>query len=217
MRARLTVVFLFCLFIPTLALAGPIRLNFSGTWSFFDPQFDNPDFWNAMNASGVFQNSPLSLSLFVNDVDTDPDPNINTYQVSGGQVTVGNVNLAVQPGNLTFSFSQMLMIAQLSGPAAQSYFPSFFQFGNSSVQGFHPPTGLSSAMAGLQTIPSYMFVGYRSPVCGLCLGTSAPVLTSVQAVPEPSALIVIITGIASLFVFNGRRRLALRRVPAPRN
>lgn len=222
MRARLTVGFLICLFVPTLAAAGPIRLNFSGNWAFFDPQFDNPNFWSAMNASGVFESSLVSMSLLVDGTDNNVDPSISSFQVFSGTVAVGNVHVQLQPtSDLQFSGTStqwgVSLFGKPTGPLVGSYQPSYFQFSNFGSPGALP-VDLMSAATLLQNYSSTMFLGYTQPlVCGLCLGTSEMTLTSVQSVPEPSAALIMLGGVVTLFLLSRRRKLAYHRLPTRGN
>ena len=172
---------------PTTSAAAPVRLEFAGSWKFYDGFFESPvvaDFWNAMNESGVFQDSPLTLSLLVNDRDLDPDPTRGLYLVTGS-VRVGALNLRLQPTYLEVRSGEMILVGTLVGPPAGSYAPFFFQFGNDSV----PAAGddLLSAVAELDPYRSFLFVGYQSAVCGICLGFSQPILTKMEAYPRPRA------------------------------
>jgi hypothetical protein len=190
MRVRLlgfAIVLAAGLLTPRTSAAAPVRLEFAGSWRFYDGFFESPvaaDFWNAMNESGVFQGSPLILSLLVHDRDLDPDPTRGLYMVTGS-VHVGAVNLRLQPTYLEVRSGDIILVGSLVGPRAGSYTPFFFQFGNDSapVAG----DGLISAVAELDANRSFLFVGYQSAVCGICLGFSQPILTRMEVHPSPRA------------------------------
>jgi hypothetical protein len=199
-------------FVPTPSLAAPIRLEFTGSWQFFDPQIDSPDFWSAMNAAGVVQGSPLTLSMLVNDTDTNSDPTRGRYQIRGGEIQFGNVLLALQPSVLDVAPSDIRVLgSSLSGPSAGAYSPFYWQFTNDNSSA-RVSDDLVSVLSDLQVSPSFLFVGYRAPMqCGICLGIAPQLtLTRVNVVPEPASVALILSG---LFVFVVRYRRSL--LPRP--
>jgi hypothetical protein len=202
-----TAVVVASLLTPIHVSAAPIRLEFSGTWQFFDPQTDAPDFWSAMNASGVFQGSPLTLSLLLSDVDTNADPTRGRYQVHGGEVQFGNALLALQPSVLEVSASDIRVLgSSLGGPAAGAYSPFYWQFTNDHASN-RVSDDLLSAIGDLQAFPSFLFVGYRAgpTQCGICLGIAPQLtLTRVDVVPEPASAALLLTG-ALVFLVRWRR------------
>jgi len=214
MRIRvlpLLVVLVGSLSAPAVSVAAPFLLQFSGNWQFYDPQFDQPEFHSAMNGSGVFEGSPVTLWLLINDGDTNPDPGVGTYSIRGS-IDVGSTHLALSPEHLSFypGSGELNGWGQLSGPRADGFQPFFWQFQSGPSNPLPGVTDdFSSLIQFFQSARSYnaFYIGYRDGPnnCGLCLGTFNPVLTKVEAqpVPELGPLPLMLTG---FFALAARRR-----------
>jgi hypothetical protein len=195
---------------PAAAGAAPLQLRFQGTWGFHDPYDQNPDFWNALNALGVVQGSPLTLSMLVSDADTNPDVNVGTYSVFASELQVGNVTLTAPPTSLEVSgFGDAHMFGTWVGAPAGSYVPNYMQL---SYRGGVPPPSdqLADVLPYLNGWRNDLFIGYTSATCVLCLGVSQVTLTSVQAVPEPGSFAAIAAGLLLLAPSRWRRARGVR-------
>lgn len=196
---------------PATAVAGMIQLDFSGSWTFFDPYSDSPQFWDDFASAGVFQGTPLSFSMLVDTTDQSPASGIGTYTVRSSRLRVGTVTASVTPWSLGlisgFGVSN-LGSGSLTGPPVGSWIPFYFQLEFTGLAGAALPA--DSLMTALPLFNSFSnriatFGFTQRPGCGICLGTSNLTLTRVSQVPGPSAVLVVLSGLVALGA--ARRRL----------
>jgi len=188
----------------TSASAETLKLNFSGTWFFHDPQQDSPDFWNAMASVGVGPGTPVTFSMLVDTVDTNPDSQFGAYAVSGSTVDAGALHLTTLQQTLNLDASGLagttVGIAGSNawlGPAVGSWLPSYMQL--STVNGMTAGSqtdDLTALVGDINRFPELLLrIGFQQPGgCGLCMGTSRLTMVSVQSVPGPAALLVMTVG-----------------------
>ncbi len=195
---------------PATAVAGTIQLDFSGSWSFFDPYQDSPQFWDDFANAGVFQGTPLTFSMLVDTTDLSAAPNVGTYAVRSSTLRVGRVTASVTPWSLGLdgSGASNMGSGALVGPAVGTWLPAYFQFGFSGLQGGALPA--DNMMAALPLFNSFStrtaYFGFtQRPGCSLCLASSTLTLSRVSQVPGPSAGMALMSGLVALGAV--RRRL----------
>lgn len=202
------------------AAANPLTLDFTGTWHHHDPEFWSPEFHAAMSSVGVDNGTPISWSLFLDDVDLNPDPARATYSVFSSTLSFGSLSLATGPvtmdqtGKLVPSTLiqeaglggwSMLFYGTMGAPV-EDFRPEYLQLTANSPdpacylcgEGFQTPIGAMDR-AGLD-------IGFSHLGSGLYLGDTG--LTPVAAIPEPEIYAMMGVGLAMLGWVGRRKRLS---------
>lgn len=188
--------------------AAVITFNYTGQWSFFDPQPDSPDFWAAMARVGVFPGTEVFWSLTIDDAATDQnsDPTVGVYDaILGSTLRVGSLRLTTGRSTVSTGLNsgpQFTWFGSM-GPAVDGFAPEYFQltsFGQWSL-------GSDALVPALTQIGSGgssggMFLGFNNPSrigSAQHLGLSSWTLVS-HSVPTPGTLPFVAVGI-TVFAF----------------
>jgi hypothetical protein len=175
--------------------ATPLQVTFSSNWRFNDPYRDTPDFWNAMGSVGIADGTPISVTALIDDVDTNPDPTIGRFAVQRMDVQIGSQDYSVlNPDFGTFGGS-FLSSGALSGPDTGVWSPFYFQLGPLLSSASVSSDDLLMTLAAINGSPVALFLGWSSPSCHLCMSGSQAYLATVERVPEPGTLVLMLGGV----------------------
>jgi PEP-CTERM motif-containing protein len=206
---RSTILLAVLLLAPSFAAAKPLTLDFTGAWHHYDPVFWSPDFHAAMAGVGVDNGTPIFWSLFIDDVDLNPDPARSTYSVFRSELSFGALSLISGPSTLTQEGGlggwSMLFMETMGAPV-EGFRPGYLQLTANSPEpgvchlwgdGFETPIGVMDRLGG--------YIGFRGISGGLFLGDTG--LTYVSPVPEPEIYAMLGVGLG-LLGWVGRRKRA---------
>jgi hypothetical protein len=196
---------------PTFAAAKPLTLNFTGAWHHHDSQQDTPEFHAAMAAVGVDNGTPIFWSLFVDDVDLNPDPARSTYSVLGSELSFGSLSLTSGPSTLSLMNGDGgFFWAGTMGPPVAGFRPEFLQL-RADLQPSGP--GPFSTPIGVLNHPG-LFIGFNTTVgFGGAQFRSTTALTHISPIPEPEIYAMMGVGLA-LLGWVGRRKKLKERAAA---
>jgi hypothetical protein len=197
--------------------ASVVTFNYTGQWSFHDPQQDTPDFWAAMASVGVVPGSEVFWSLMIDAAaaDQNPSPAIGVYNaVLGSTLRVGSLTLTTGPATMSVDLTSgpgFFWIGNMGSPV-QGYAPQYFQ-----LQSFGPWSLPSDALLPALTHigsggASGMILGFNNPPrlgSAQYQGLATWTLVSVT-VPAPSTLPLVAVGL-TVFALYRRRGRPLRR------
>jgi hypothetical protein len=204
-----------CLCAPGIATARPLQLDFVGNWGFFDPQQDQPEFWSALNRLGVYNGTPLTFSIVLDDIDDNPDLRFGVYRLLSARARVAGVEMIGSPGILTVSADGLRTLgSSMVGTSFDAWSPSFMQI--LTFGGVYQGDPNEDVLPNINNWRHALYMSYRSNTCWDCAGTASLRMVAAHPIPEAKTSVLILTGLLLFPVFRGlfitrTRRLALRR------